>query len=221
MGEVPEVFVETPVVVPPADTATSNPLTSERVEEIVEAVLESDRVTGLIDSFTYSLDTLTDAVMVLATSEPEESVEQEPIIVISADELLDKLEARQAETAQAAQVSVKSASMDTQTMAAVSPAATRGGEILVPGEEELLPVEIIAQVIQAIYEHFQQDDIDTMTEIRDIVSEIKVSVEPHPFMDTAFEDYTVTEGLLLVAVLWFIVINPCIRMLKGGFSWLL
>lgn len=221
LGEDPEVPVETAVEVFEADAATPDTLSSERVEEIVDAVLESDRVTVSIDSFTYSLDALSDAVMVLATSEPEEREEQEPIVVISADELLDKLEARQAETAQATQAAVKSSPMDGQTVAAAAPAATRGGEILVPGEEELLPVEIIAQVIQAIYEHFQQDDIDTMTEIRDAVSEIKASVEPHPLIDTPFADYTVTEGLLLVAVLWFVVLNPCIRMIKGGFSWLL
>lgn len=41
----------------------------------------------------------------------------------------------------------------------------------------------------------------------------------HPLLTTPFEDYTVTEGLLLLALV-LAVISLCIRMLKEGFSWL-
>lgn len=41
----------------------------------------------------------------------------------------------------------------------------------------------------------------------------------HPFLTTDFADYTVTEGLLLMGLL-FAVISLCIKMLKEGFSWL-
>lgn len=41
----------------------------------------------------------------------------------------------------------------------------------------------------------------------------------HPFLTTSFEDYTVTEGLLLLILLWAFI-SWCIKMLKEGFSWL-
>lgn len=41
----------------------------------------------------------------------------------------------------------------------------------------------------------------------------------HPFMTTSFQDYTVTEGLLLLLLL-SIFIAACARMLKEGFAWL-
>lgn len=42
----------------------------------------------------------------------------------------------------------------------------------------------------------------------------------HPALDTPFEEYTVTEGLLLL-LLVLIVVSWCVKMIKGGFSWLL
>lgn len=42
---------------------------------------------------------------------------------------------------------------------------------------------------------------------------------PRPLLTTPFSDYTVTEGLLLLLLLC-LVAQSCIRMLKGGFSWL-
>ncbi len=42
----------------------------------------------------------------------------------------------------------------------------------------------------------------------------------HPMLTTPFQDYTVVEGLLLL-VLLLAVVSLCIKMLKGGFSWLL
>jgi len=41
----------------------------------------------------------------------------------------------------------------------------------------------------------------------------------HPAMTTSFQDYTVTEGLLLLLLLGAFV-AACARMLKEGFSWL-
>lgn len=40
-----------------------------------------------------------------------------------------------------------------------------------------------------------------------------------PFLTTSFEDYTVTEGLLLM-ILLLAFLMFCIKVLKGGFSWL-
>jgi len=41
----------------------------------------------------------------------------------------------------------------------------------------------------------------------------------HPMLTTPFEDYTVTEGLLLLLFL-SVVAAACVKMLKGGFAWL-
>ncbi|MEA4934757.1 MAG: hypothetical protein VB071_14410 [Lawsonibacter sp.] len=40
-----------------------------------------------------------------------------------------------------------------------------------------------------------------------------------PFLTTPFEDYTVTEGLLLI-ILLLAFFMFCIKVVKGGFSWL-
>lgn len=44
-------------------------------------------------------------------------------------------------------------------------------------------------------------------------------VEDHPMMETPFEDYTVTEGLLLLLLL-AVFVSACAKLLKGGFAWL-
>lgn len=222
LEQLPEVPAETTSGSPEGDAEVPASLSPDRVEELVEAVLSSDRVTGLLDSFEYTLSSMADMVAASAASaeEREEREELEPIVVVKADELLDRLEARQAESAAAAQASVKSTPMGGQTVAAASPTATRGGEILVPEEGEAAVIDLIAELVQAIYDHFTGDDDENLSDISQTLEEIKASVEPHPLMDTPFADYTVTEGLLLVAVLWFAVLNPCLKMLKGGFSWL-
>ena len=97
------------------------------------------------------------------------------------------------------------------------------GEILLPGSED---IAVIKQVVQNILSFFQEDDHDVLSDIREDVAEIREYVgsqqqpESHPMMTTNFADYTVTEGLLLLIVLLW-VIQICIRMVKGGFSWLL
>ena len=53
----------------------------------------------------------------------------------------------------------------------------------------------------------------------ELLETIQKDVSPHPFLTTDFADYTVTEGLLLLALL-LAVISLCIKMLKEGFSWL-
>lgn len=59
-------------------------------------------------------------------------------------------------------------------------------------------------------------DADTALELLEIIQK---DVSPHPFLATNFADYTVTEGLLLMALL-LAVISLCVKMLKEGFSWL-
>ena len=44
-------------------------------------------------------------------------------------------------------------------------------------------------------------------------------IPSRPFLTTAFEDYTVTEGLLLIIV-FLLVVRFMINTVKGGFTWL-
>lgn len=54
--------------------------------------------------------------------------------------------------------------------------------------------------------------------IQEAVESIQQALD-HPLMTTSFQDYNVTEGLLLLLLL-SAFIAACAKMLKGGFSWL-
>ena len=53
-----------------------------------------------------------------------------------------------------------------------------------------------------------------------LLTEIKQEVMRHPALTTDFADYTVSEGLLLLLFL-SVFGSWLVRLLKGGFSWLL
>ena len=57
-------------------------------------------------------------------------------------------------------------------------------------------------------EEGMSSDVDSVQQVLD-----------HPFMTTSFQDYTVTEGLLLLLLL-SVFVAACAKMLKEGFSWL-
>ena len=85
-------------------------------------------------------------------------------------------------------------------------------------EEPVLDLEVLDETgeeTEDLPEVLSWEDVSLqlLTEIHDVTV--------HPLLTTNFADYTVLEGLLLLLVLWLAIINPCIRMLKGGFSWLL
>ena len=61
-----------------------------------------------------------------------------------------------------------------------------------------------------IEEHTQELQLDVMTITQTL---------DHPALTTPFEDYTVTEALLLFLLL-SVFITTCTRMLRGGLSWL-
>lgn len=55
-----------------------------------------------------------------------------------------------------------------------------------------------------------------------LLSDQLIEIQQHlarPALTTPFEDYTVSEALLLLLLLCAFV-SACVRMLKGGFSWL-
>lgn len=73
-------------------------------------------------------------------------------------------------------------------------------------------------------------DADLILDAVDVADEVfptSVSLEvvetappvPDTFMDKPFDDYTVTEGLLLIIVL-LLLLSQVIRILKEGFHWL-
>ena len=62
-------------------------------------------------------------------------------------------------------------------------------------------------------------EIAGMDELLGRLEMIQGTVE-HPALETPFEEYTVTEGLLLL-LLVLVIVSWCVKMIKGGFSWLL
>lgn len=60
---------------------------------------------------------------------------------------------------------------------------------------------------------------DSDREVVELLTEIKQEVQRHPALTTNFEDYTVSEGLLLLLFL-SVFGSWLVRLLKGGFSWL-
>ena len=94
-------------------------------------------------------------------------------------------------------------------------------------EEEQLPEETIEEepeetepsisdqfFASALEDQSGAETVQLLTEIRNTLQ------EDRPFLTTDFEDYTVTEGLLL-SLLLCVIVGKCIKMLKEGFSWLL
>ena len=100
-----------------------------------------------------------------------------------------------------------------------------GEEILVPEAGELA---VIVEVVQSLLEYFKEDETDILSDIRDEVSGISeylenqeaVNADLHLMMTTNFVDYTVTEGLLLLILLYFFL-GMLGRMLREAFSWLI
>ena len=72
----------------------------------------------------------------------------------------------------------------------------------------------------------EQELLDQVEQLPGDVSEPLETVEaveapegPRLFLTTPFEEYTVTEGLLLMLLL-LAVVAVCVKLVKGGFSWL-
>lgn len=100
------------------------------------------------------------------------------------------------------------------------------GELLSPGTTPALePVEALGEPVTG------EPTIDTALLLVDLLEALTgeegmgadmdsvQQVLDHPAMTTSFQDYTVTEGLLLLLLLGAFV-AACARMLKEGFSWL-
>ena len=67
--------------------------------------------------------------------------------------------------------------------------------------DEVLEEEVLTPVIEGPLEVIVIKDVD------------------RPFMTTPFEEYTVSEGLLLL-ILLAVFVMWCVKIVKGGFYWL-
>lgn len=91
---------------------------------------------------------------------------------------------------------------------------TAAGEETETNEEEAAAEEDTSG--EVLEEETGPSASDTALELLEVV---QVQTAPHPLLTTDFADYTVTEGLLLLALLAGFV-SVCFKMLKEGFSWL-
>lgn len=116
----------------------------------------------------------------------------DPVTVVSVDELIDRL-VQSTDPGEEA--------VDPDEPIPEEPVEETGeGDILLP-EVDAGPMEIKGMDKLLTYAETIQQTLD------------------HPALTTSFRDYTVTEGLLLFILLAAFA-AACVRILKGGFSWL-
>lgn len=136
----------------------------------------------------------------IITTTPEPSPEpepapapepSEPVNVVSVDELIDRL--------------VQSGQEEEQTEEP-------------PPEEEQLPEEDDQTGDPIMEIDTGPMEIAGMDKLLTYAETIQQTLD-HPALTTSFQDYTVTEGLLLLILLAAFA-AACVRILKGGFSWL-
>lgn len=127
-------------------------------------------------------------------SAPEPS---DPVTVVSVDELIDRL--------------VQNAPEEEETVSEELP-FDASGEL--PGEGDVGVDDVVPGLIG--------DAIDLLLGIRKGMENVE-SIEHvvnHPALTTPFQEYTVTEGLLLLLLLFFFL-KACMDMIRRAFSWLL
>jgi len=128
-------------------------------------------------------------------SEPESSTDP-GVTVVSVDELIDRL--------------TQNGSTGEEEAAPAEPAAEEPDV----GEGEVVAEDVVPGLIG--------DAIDLLLDIRGGMKNVE-SIERtvnHPLLTTPFQDYTVTEGLLLLLLLCFFI-KACMNMVRRAFSWLL
>ena len=91
---------------------------------------------------------------------------------------------------------------------------TAGLETEAPEETEPVPAEVSQEPAEPAV--VQVEGMDQLLDHMEVIEAELV----HPALETPFEDYTVSEGLLLL-LLVLLLLSWCVRMIKGGFSWLL
>lgn len=126
---------------------------------------------------------------------PEPETPAPPVEVITIEDLLDRITGGDQE--------------ETGDGAEEAPPQEGEGTPLPGGDGEPLPAEgTLEGPIEVIGMDEALKRLETLQGVAD-----------HPMMETPFEDYTVTEGLLLLLLLC-VFVSACARLLKGGFAWL-
>lgn len=133
---------------------------------------------------------------ILPASDP--TPEAPPVDVVSVDELIDRL-------VQSTQEGEESGD-DPETLTAEAD--------VIPGEGDVVVDDVVPGLIS--------DVVDILLGIRKGMENVE-SIEHvvnHPALTTPFQEYTVTEGLLLLLLLFFFL-KSCMNMVRRAFSWLL
>lgn len=122
----------------------------------------------------------------------------DPVTVVSVDELVDRL--------------VQSA-QENEESGGGSEALTAESDVI-PGEGDIGVDDVVPGLIG--------DVVDILLGIRKGMENVEgiEQVVNHPALTTPFQDYTVTEGLLLLLLLFFFL-KACMDMIRRAFSWLL
>lgn len=124
--------------------------------------------------------------------------ETPPVDVVSVDELIDRL-------VQSTQEGEESGDSSEVLTAETD---------VIPGEGDIGVDDVVPGLIG--------DVVDILLGIRSGMKNVE-SVEQvvnHPALTTPFQEYTVTEGLLLLLLLFFFL-KACMDMIRRAFSWLL
>jgi len=126
----------------------------------------------------------------VADPEPAPSVPSDPVEVVTVEDLLGRLTGESQEDGQTEEPPPEEEPADYVPENDLPAAIVDGGPLEIVGMDKLL-------------EH-----LETIQGTAD-----------HPMLTTPFEEYTVTEGLLLLLFL-SVVAAACVKLLKGGFAWL-
>lgn len=143
-------------------------------------------------------------------AQPEESLPAgesagAPVQVVSIDDLLDRL--TQAELEETPSPDEEEPASEEEAGVSVDGIVSADNPLDLP--LELAPVQVIGM-----------DKLLTQTAAMQQLQTLIQQTLDHPVLTTSFADYTVTEGLLLLLLL-FLFVKACADMLRRAFSWLL
>lgn len=124
--------------------------------------------------------------------------EASPVDVVSVDELIDRL-------VQSAQEGAESGDAS-EALTAEADVIPDGGDV---GVDDVVP-GLIGDVLDILLGI--RKGMENVESIEHVVN--------HPALTTPFQEYTVTEGLLLLLLLFFFL-KVCMDMIRRAFSWLL
>ena len=129
--------------------------------------------------------------------EPEPEAPAAPVAVITVDDLLDRITSGDQSGEGTGDGEEETPPQEEEE----TPLPGDSGEAPPAGEALEGPIEVVG--METVLKR-----LETLQGVAD-----------HPMMEPPFEDYTVTEGLLLLLLL-SVFLSVCAKLLKGGFAWL-